>query len=256
MARFQRVVVKPNIDISPGTAFSDNDLLFDWTAFETQSGVGKLTSVSAVIAGTNGSAGNAHDFTLYFAKSDNGVAPTSLGTVNSAVSAYSGTSVKNQIIASRTIDNSAFTDGGHLLEHTVLGNAIANYAWLNFPVFSEDATYSGTSAHRNKTYWVAAVAHGAFDFGSDVQLNQVSHQAARTEEVQITVEQGGGGAGDPRKTFAKGDLVIGATGGPTMEVVSVDGASAMTVKGISEQIDNNEELVLRQPIHLTLGFQF
>jgi hypothetical protein len=107
-----------------------------------------------------------------------------------------------------------------------------------------------------QTIFVAGIAMGAFDFGSDIQLNQVGHQAASTNAVQITVEQGGEGVGDPRITFGPGDLVIGATGGPTMEVVSADSGTLMTVKNISEQIDDDEELILRQPIQLTLGFEY
>jgi hypothetical protein len=41
-----------------------------------------------------------------------------------------------------------------------------------------------------------------------------------------------------------------------MEVVSVDSATTMTVKNVSEQIDDDEELMLRSPIKIYMGLEY
>ena len=61
---------------------------------------------------------------------------------------------------------------------------------------------------------------------------------------------------DPRICFAAGDKLIGSTGGPTMEVVSTDSTTTMTVKNISEQIDDDEELVHRNPLVFRIGLEY
>jgi hypothetical protein len=112
--------------------------------------------------------------------------------------------------------------------------------------------YASTKGYQ--TIWVAGFGTGAFDFGTGVTLDQASNQAADTtgDSVQLTVD----GAGDPRNSFAAGDQLIGSTGGPKMEVVSVDGSTLITVKNITEQIDDDEELVVRNPLQFRIGLEY
>ena len=62
-------------------------------------------------------------------------------------------------------------------------------------------------------------------------------------------------------SFAVGDILVGSThngtAGPTMEVTDmVSGTpTQIKVKNISAVIDNNEELVLLNPMRFTLGFE-
>ena len=83
-------------------------------------------------------------------------------------------------------------------------------------------------------------------------------QAATTAATTITIEQGGGTAGVANQSFQKGDILIGATGGPTMEITDMipGNAGTLEVKNISEQLDNNEELVLQYPLRLQFGFEY
>jgi hypothetical protein len=112
--------------------------------------------------------------------------------------------------------------------------------------------YASTKGYQ--TIWVAGYGVGNFDFGTDVTLNQASHQAADTtgDSVQLTVD----GSGNPQDSFAAGDQLIGSTGGPKMEVVSVDGSTLITVKNITEQIDDDEELVVRNPLKFRIGLEY
>ena len=89
---------------------------------------------------------------------------------------------------------------------------------------------------------------------TDVTLNQGSHQAANTTGASVTLTLDGGG--DPRNSFAVGDQLIGSTGGPTMEVVSITSDTEMAVKNISEQIDDDEELVVRNPLKFRIGLEY
>jgi hypothetical protein len=41
-----------------------------------------------------------------------------------------------------------------------------------------------------------------------------------------------------------------------MEVVSVDSGTLITVKNITEQIDNTEELVVRNPLKFRIGLEY
>jgi ABC-type taurine transport system substrate-binding protein len=112
-----------------------------------------------------------------------------------------------------------------------------------------DPMYASTKGYQ--TIWVAGYGTGAFDFGSGVTLNQAAQAADTTGDgVQLTV------AGDPRNSFAAGDQLIGSTGGPKMEVVSVDSGTLITVKNITEQIDNTEELVVRNPLKFRIGLEY
>ena len=77
------------------------------------------------------------------------------------------------------------------------------------------------------------------------------NQAASTAAVQITTD-----ATDPRKVFMPGDKIKGETGTVTMEVVSVDSATTMTVKDVSAQIDDDEQLIFRHPMKLMLGLEY
>tara|TARA_R100001594_G_scaffold40358_1_gene72216 strand:- start:1177 stop:1950 length:774 start_codon:yes stop_codon:yes gene_type:complete len=257
MGKYFTKTIKPSITTSAATAYADTDLLFDWYAFEIPKGAARIISTSITCAGTNGFDANAQDLDLIFAKSIDGVAPTTLGTPNQKLSDGTLTAaicakVKNNIIGYSSIDKSAISNDGDLVAYNVWQGPTTNV--LDSIVLEGDMAYGSTEGFQ--TIWMAAIAKGAFDFGTDIQLNQVGHQAAATAATQITIEQGGGGAGVAAKSFQVGDILRGQTGGPTMELVSLDSATAITVKNISEQIDNDEELLLDAPIIFRFGFEY
>ena len=270
MKKYYLATVTPAINehAAAGTAYSDNDVLFTWTKFDIPKGAAKLKTIQAVIAGTNGAAGNTHDISLYFARSINGVAPPSFGTIHAATTALLANAFRRYLVGYKLLDLSATDDEDHLIAYNPLGSRADEVSVESDPQiilqtdgtpFPSDGTYSAT-VEGYSSYWVAAIAHGAFDFGTDMQLNQVGNQAADTTgaEVTLTIEQGGDGAGVANNSFAVGDTLVGGTGGPTMEVTDlVTGtATSLKVKNISEQIDNNEQLLLKDPIRLNLGFEY
>ena len=262
-----------NAGAATGSAYSDNDILFTWTPFNVPKTIGavELKSIFATWPGTDGATGNVHDFSLYFAKSIDGVAPASFGTIHAAPTVVLSNAFR------RNLQGWLYLDVSDGAEAHLGGGAITSYNVFNYNsdpvaanghptiflqnddtrIFGGDATYSAPP-EGYQTFWVAGIAHGAFDFATDIQLNQVGHQAAATAATTITIEQGDGTAGVANQSFQKGDTLIGATGGPTMEITDMLSGSATTlqVKNISEQIDNNEELVLQYPLRLQLGFEY
>ena len=261
--------VQPDFDAgaATGSAYSDNDILFTWTPFEIPKKIGavELKSIFATWPGIDGATGNVFDFSLYFAKSINGEAPASFGTIHAAPTVVLSNAFRRNLLGWVYLDVS---DGA---EAHLGGGAITSYNVFNYnsdsgainghsSLFLEnDDTYIyGSTTEGYQTIWVAGIAHGAFNFGSEIHLNQGSHQAAATVPTTITVDQGGGSTGVANQSFQKGDTLIGATGGPTMVITDmVSGtATSLIVKTISEQIDNNEELVLQYPLRLELGLEY
>ena len=91
MGKYFTVEIKPTIpNVAAGqhSAFSDNDLLFDWFAFDVPRGANKLISMNYEVRpkGDAGATVNELGFDLLIAKTVNERAPTGLGTVNSALS--------------------------------------------------------------------------------------------------------------------------------------------------------------------------
>ena len=64
--------------------FTADDILFDWQAVDVPNGTISLDSVTAYMVGEDGGGQADKDFSLVFAKSIAGVAPTTLGSVNAA----------------------------------------------------------------------------------------------------------------------------------------------------------------------------
>jgi|5_EtaG_2_1085323.scaffolds.fasta_scaffold63611_2 hypothetical protein len=256
------ITLKPDINhgAATGTALAANgDLIFDWIPFEIPKGTTRLQDYGMVVAGTNGADGNAKDMHLYFATALNGIAPVSLGVEHAALTAATAIRSKNNIIGSCFLDQNNMVDHGHLVGYNVWSilNSASNMNEASGITLTGAQNYPGTT-QGYQTMWVAGVAgsvNGAWDFGTDVASNEdgSANVAADMTGARITLVTSGT---DPRNCFQPGDIVVGSTGGPTMEVVSVDSATGMTVKNISEQLDNAETLVPLNPLKIQLGFVY
>jgi hypothetical protein len=255
--KYALVDLEPNIDTTPGTPHGVTDILFDWTPIEIPTGACSVKTIHAIVEGTNGASGNTHDIYLYFARSINGVAPTTFGTENAITVKATTLAFRKNLLGFLHLDLSARDDIDYLKAYSVIGDRTAAGS-DNVAVAGEmynitlqgDPMYASTKGYQ--TIWVAGFGTGAFDFGTGVTLDQASHQAADTtgDGVQLTVD------GDPRNSFAAGDQLIGSTGGPKMEVVSTDDSTLITVKNITEQIDDDEELVVRNPLKFRIGLEY
>jgi hypothetical protein len=244
--------VKP---IIPGnlqnTQFSNNDILFDWTAFDLPKGSALLKNVVAVIRGEDGVATiTPQHFHMFFARSINGVAPASLGTVNSTAN---GTGFFNNIIGGALLDKAdAIIDGIDAITVYQSGHAgTAGTMGLPQVAFSTEdfstATYKGF-----ERYYVAAIHHGGngLNFTTGVLLNQGSNQATATGSTTLTVD-----GTDARKVFSVGDVMIDTSNATIGTVTAVASATSITVDAVANAITDDDELLVQSPVGLQLSFE-
>ena len=248
--------------ISPSLTTSDfhaatggTDVIFDWTPLVIPRGACTITSIGGTIMGINGAAGNGNDFRLYFAKSIDEVAPSSFGTAHAAQGVNQAAGFRRNILGALFVDMSAIDDADNLIAYNVFQTKLVNASSTSGEFRGAQITLEGEpniTRDGFQTIYVAMEAAGsAFDFGTDVDLNQVGNQAASTEPVQITVS-----GTDPRLVFQPGDIIGGSTGTVEMEVVSVDSSTTMTVKNITAQIDHTEQLIIKNPITINFGLEY
>ena len=251
----------PTISHLFNTASDGTDILFDWQALEIPVGTCMLKSITGTVAGHDGAANNAGDLTVYFARSIDGVAPASFGTVHAVTSATISAAFRRNLIGMMYMDMSDLDDGDKLVGYSVLGakttqaaDHIPNDGLNAFPFFQGDP--AGTTRKGYQTIYYAAVAGGvAMDFGTAVALNMGSGANVAADMTGASVALTTSGT-DPRICFQPGDLLQGSTGTVTAEVVSVDSATAMTVKNVSAQIDHAEVLILQHPIQFHFGLEY
>ena len=256
------VTVAPNLDGTNSlTPYNNNDLLFDWTPFHIPGkNAAELKSINIIMPGTNvdiSSNENELDFELFFAKSINGIAPPSLGTVNSGTSDKAITmACKNNILAWRSISHAAMEDAGrHLLHYNIWSE---NGQTTTVNIYNRASTIlqgegDGPDAIQGyQTLYIAAFASGAFDFGTGVIKDGA--QAATTTTTTLAVTSGGV---DADEAFCVGDILIAGTDGAKIGTV-VNGTlsnTAVTVDKVEEALANTDEICVRNPIKFHLGFE-
>ena len=88
-----------------------NDVVFDWVAVDVPSGTCMLRSINMWVNGPDGSIHGSGiiDYDLIFARSKNGAAPPSIGTVNAAASTDD---IRDYWIGNYKFDGSAATPSG------------------------------------------------------------------------------------------------------------------------------------------------
>ena len=249
--KYYSKTISPDLDASLfNAACGGTDILFDWQEILIPTGSCNLKSLSAIVQGINAGTGNDADFRLYFAKSIDGVAPATFGTTHAANTVAITSTFRRNILGFLFVDASTVDDVDTLKCYNVVGSrfGVTNNRPDDFILQGEP---HGTRAGFSSVYVAGIAAGAAFDFGTDCDLNDASHVAASTAPVQITTS-----GTDPRNCFQPGDILAGETGTVTMEVVSVDSATTMTVKDVSAQIDHQEQLILQNPMVFHFGFEY
>jgi len=270
MGKFFNVEVLPDLirdtgTVAATTAYSNGDLLFDWTPFDIPKGSAQLKSIEAIIRGTNGAdqVGGSEDFELIFAKSIDGNAPSTLGTINQAITGntVSGTGVGwfRNILGSITMDATNNDNAGNLI---FLDTFSANFEALrDCPVFTGEPD-SGTNVGFDKLYVAAFSKSSTYDFGTGVLLNETDANAlaafdaadASKSTATLTID-----GTDARKVFQNGDVVVAADGAVCGTIKNIthdgtDGTLVLTAKH-TDALENNDELLNKSPIRLVLSFE-
>jgi len=254
MSKFFTVDVLPdciNGDVSDNNGTADvgaGDIVFDWTAVDVPKGSCLLRSITAFVNGENGAiAGSAVDYELLLAKSKNGVAPTSLGTINAGISSIAS---KDQIIGGIRLEGEA---GKGTLSKTVFGvvyqQGVNGGADTNIgPNIVIDLESAG------KLY-VAGVHVGARNYGTGVLLDLADDadlDASATPLNSYIVD-----GVDATKIFSIGDAVYVTSSDTSIGNVTAVSALLLTLDTTNSTIDiaNNEEFLNANPIRIKLGFE-
>jgi len=252
-SKYNLVTWSPTISHLLHAASGGVDVLTDWVPMEIPMGTSKITHVSGTIMGIDGGVGNNATMKMYFAKSINGVAPPTFGTVHGVTTAAITATFRRHMITHMFLALTGIDDADQMIGYNVLGARDETVNEIGVMLQGDTVPYPGTTPGY-QTIWVAAIASGsAWDFGTEVDLDDTSNVAANMTgaSVQITTQ-----GTDPQLVFAPGDLIQGHTGGPKMEVVSVDSTTTMTVKNISAQIDDDEHLIHQNPININFGLEY
>ena len=271
IGRYHLATIKPEIDKVGNVAFTADDVLFDWTKFEVPRGGCAIRSLNLIMPGTNGAAANGGlQMDLYFATSVNGVAPPTLGNTNTAMNVISATAAKPYIIAYHGVVGSEMEDSlDGMVGFNVLGKGVTSTPILvpsddsvhatittstapnNLTILEGDPNYAGaTSGYQ--TMWVAAVAQGAYDFGTGCAIGTADHAA---DDLTIVVE-----GTDADDLFAIGDTIIAfdsdGSGETTIGDVTAVAADLITVDAAPNLIADEDEVCNLNPIVIKLGLEY
>ena len=255
--RYHLAKVRPNIDVTGATAYSQHDVLFDWHRFEIPRGACAIKSFNMIVAGTNGASAAGLDMEIFFATSVNGVAPTSIAAANvdSRVKA-TWTACRNNIIGHKILDASAmensdtYTLSYNVWDQTAAGDQVQNQIDI---VLEGDPTYPGTTTGY-QSIWIAAVAiEGGEDFGTGVDLNEADAATLAAGGTALLDVDGT----DPRLVFAPGDELIAADGALIGIVKSVDSDVLITLEAAhTDALTNDDEICFRGPIQFNFGLEY
>ena len=262
MGKFFTVDVSPDIvagDISnvQGADKSDldiasRDILFDWTAIDVPKGGCMLRSITAIANAEDGvyASGSLADLHLFFARSVDGVAPTTMGATNAVQTACFD--LKDHYIGSTVLEGTAGTG-------TMYGTTF-HVAWMGndnsatgggLPVVIDLDHLSGTNVGYDKLY-VMCFQGAARHWGTGVIVN-----GAITSDTEDTITVDGV---DANKIFSKGDTVYlhdVDTALGTVKSIAADGLSITLNAAIAGGTDlaDDDELVNANPIKFRFGFE-
>ena len=233
--------------------FNNRDILFDWTAVDVPKGASMLRSVTAYIMGEDGGVAGNHGISIMFAKSINGVAPNTLGTVNSAID--SSFNLPLHLVGAMVLSGAA---GEGALTGPSMGNIHVSSLGMDsdgasgfgLPMVLDLEPDSGTYKGYDKLY-VAAVAIGAFDFSTGVLADYSSGAPTADSTKTITVK-----TIDARNCFQVGDVVYVHDVNTALGTVASVAATTITLEANNAAaVADNDEIVNANPIKLKLGFE-
>ena len=260
MGKFFTTTIKPTIKASTqAAAFAAGDVLFDWTAFDVPKGSNMLTTATALVRGINGADQPSVDMEIFFAKSIDGTAPSTLGDLNDPVDTATATGTNktgwfNNLIGFLFFDvsNNGIGSSDDLVYMNMIqmGNRGGE---PNLVLTGEPS--SGTNVGYDKLY-VAGIAQGALDFSTTVL-------ARGGEAAGVTVVETHKGSNDnplAETIFQPGDVLHSGTNDVlgTVKTIEAFGSSKQDITftaGTTDIIADGEEIYNVNPITLILSFE-
>jgi len=246
-SKYFALTVKPTIAASKQAlgAYAQADVLFDWHAFDIPKGAARLVGVTALVRQTDGSGANILPFHLYYAKSIDGVAPSSLGTVHATAN---GKGYYNNIIGKNNIETRDFADD-YLDVGVHVATLAAGGADADKPSFvMQGEPDSGTNVGYDKLYIAGLCGtSGVFDFASTVQCDGIQ----ATSQAVLTVK-----TTSAETNFAVGDVLHDEDDRLMRTVKSVDSATQMTMtSNLSNATVDDKDVYNLNPVTLILSFE-
>ena len=231
--------------------FGSNDLLFDWHALDIPRGVDGIVDLHAHSYGEDGGTQPGGDFHLLFAKSNNGVAPTSLGTVNAVPSTcfeLPDILMARVKVEGTTHGQGVIRVGGHLGNLWDFNRGGGNSRIGPIAIEPEQNSFGGTDT--NRIYVAGLCGAQAFDFSTGVLLNDGS-DVADDAGTSLTVD-----GVDPRKAFRAGDtLYIHDVDTPIGTIATLAENTITLTSNNVGAIANNDEFMNAKPMTFTVGFR-
>ena len=238
----------PNVAAGQHAAFAQNDLLFDWYAFDVPKGTCRLLHIDQEVRpkGDAGATVNEFDLDLLLAKANqDGTAPSSIGTVNSAALG-SAVNLSNNMMG--------FIANGSWEAHEVHldSTAYTQCCEANCSMFFSNSGPQVTTKGYDR-YYMAAIAEGAFDFRSGILIN-----AGDLTGPVITVD-----GVDATLSLAVGDTIGVTTTADTavsknMGIIkSIDSATQITLESAFTTAVVDDDFVYNaSPITFRLHFEY
>ena len=114
---------------------------------------------------------------------------------------------------------------------------------------------TSSSSPGMQSFWIAAIANAAFDFGTGVALNQAGDQAAvalsTTSETTLTTD-----GTDADDVFSVGDELIAADGAKIGKVTAVVSNVSVRVDHVEAALEDDDEICVRNPIIFNFGIEY
>ena len=209
MKRFHTVTVRPTIPASKQHlgAFSDGDILFDWTAFNVPKGANKLVGMQAVVRGTDGIV-QTFAMNAYFAKSINGVAPPSIGVIHTSAnkSATAAHNYLGALQAEEAISSQLDLDNLSILRF-VHGDATMKTTIGDSGLVLQGEPDSGINVGYDKLYIAATTPDGDASFSTAVETTGALDVSAAAAARIDSLDNGSGGSALATFKFAPGDII-------------------------------------------------
>tara|TARA_R110002020_G_scaffold372404_1_gene583862 strand:- start:312 stop:1088 length:777 start_codon:yes stop_codon:yes gene_type:complete len=233
---------------SSDNAFADKDIVFDWTAIDIPKGTSRLSSASMIVQGTHGARQAEVDFQLWFAKSKDNVAPTSLGTPNAAVTGTGWYTNMLGMVVFDSTHSAGDTTPFNQFYSTNIVRAGANSEQRAQSFVIDPEPNSGVNVGFDRIY-VAGITMGAINFSTNVLLNQAGNQAATTTETTLTVD-----GAHATKVFEVGDII------QAMDLADIGTITALTTTSITvtkckAALLDDDEILTSSPVRIKLGFE-
>jgi hypothetical protein len=256
MSKYFSVTLRPTLPVATiiqsgktDLAFSAQDVMWDWFAFDVPKGACRLVSAVILVRGEDASPQTDRDMQLFFAKSDaDATAPTSLGTGNATVSGFG---YYNNLLAHLVFDITEFAIGLDYMSMATGGMGGEDALRTSRSgIILQGEPNSGTNVGYDKLY-CAGVGGGSndFDFSTGVLANGAVTSGASTDITVKTV--------DARKCFAPGDIICVHDSDTAIgTVVSVPDATSILLESANGvAIADEDEIVNVRPVTVILGFE-